>query len=98
MHLYPTYLKEEPYIPYWEVENITEFTKTIQISPPFQGNLFILFYAEEYPVGEEDDILYYSEIIVKYIRYASSYGSFFLGVAVLLVSSYAYRRYKWRSK
>ena len=92
------YLKGEPYIPYWEVENITEFTTTIQISPPFQGKIFILFYAEEYPVTEEDDILYYSEIIINYIRYASSYGLFFLGVAVILISSYGYRRYKWRSK
>ncbi len=89
------YLKGEPYIPYWEVENITEFTTTIQISPPFQGNIFILFYAEEFPVAEEDYILYYSEIIVSYIRYASSYGLVFLGVAIILISSYGYRRYKF---
>ncbi len=95
---FKSFLNEEPYIPYWEVENITEYIATIQIIPPFQGNTFILFHAEEYPVGEEDDILYFSEIIISYIRYASSYGLFFLGVTVVLISSYGYRRYKWRSK
>jgi len=91
------YLNGEPYIPYWGVENITEFTVIIHISPPFQSNIVILFYAEEYPVAEEDTILYYSELKVSYIRYASSYGLFFFGVAVILISYYGYRRYKWRS-
>ena len=95
------YLKEEPYISYWEVENITEFTITIQISPPFQSNIVVLFYAEvfyaeDYPFPEQDTILYYSELKVSYIRYASSYGLFFLAVAIILISSYGYRRYKWR--
>ncbi|KKN10287.1 hypothetical protein LCGC14_1038030 [marine sediment metagenome] len=90
------YLNGEPYISYWEVENITEFTITIQISPPIQSNIVVLFYAEEYPVTGEDTILYYSELKVSYIRYASSYGLFFFVVAVILISSYGYRRYKWR--
>ena len=92
------YLNGEPYIPYWEVENITRFTTTIRVSPPFQSNIVLLFYPEEFPVAEEEDnILYYSELKVRYIRYASSYGLFFLGVAVILISYYGYIRYKWRS-
>ncbi len=91
------YLNGDPYAYYWEVENITTFTTSIQITPPFQSNIVLLFYAEEYPLVEEDGILYWSELKVSYIRYASSYGLFFLGVAVILISYYGYRRYKWRS-
>ncbi|HDZ18639.1 hypothetical protein LCGC14_1908130 [marine sediment metagenome] len=90
------YLNGDPYAYYWEVENITTFTTSIQITPPFQSNIVLLFYAEEYPLVEEDGILYWSELKVSYIRYASSYGLFFFGVAVILISSYGYRRYKWR--
>ncbi len=85
------YLNGDPYVPYWEVENITRFTTTVQITPPFQSNIVLLFYAEE------ETILYYSELKVRYIRYASSYGLFFFAVAIILISYYGYRRYKWRS-
>ena len=95
---YTYHLKGEPFQPYWEVRNTTGFTTNIQMSPPFQGNIFMLFYFEENFIAEEDFIMFYSEIKVSYIRYASSYGLFFLGVAVLLISYYGYRRYKWRSK
>ena len=92
------YLNGDPYAYYWEVENITNFATTIQITPPFQSNIVFLFIAEEFPVAEEEDnILYYSELKVRYIRYASSYGLFFFAVAIILISYYGYRRYKWRS-
>ncbi|KKN41384.1 hypothetical protein LCGC14_0723800 [marine sediment metagenome] len=83
----------EPYSPYWKVDNITVFEETIQITPPFQG--YILVYVEK-TAGDSVTFLLYSEITVYYLRYASSYGFVFLGVAVILISSYWYRRYKWR--
>ena len=79
---------------YWN--KIIKFTTTVQITPPFQSNIVLVFYAEEYPVSEEDTISYYSELEVRYIRYASSYGLFFFAVAIILISYYGYRRYKWR--
>jgi len=85
----------EPYVPYWEVDNITVYENTIQITPSFQGYIFILVSGDEI-AGDEVSILLYSEITVHYLRYASSYGFVFLGVAVILISSYGYRRYKWR--
>ncbi len=83
----------EPYDTYWEVENITAFESTIQITPSFQGYLFIFVLVDAF-AGEEASL--YGEITVYYWRYASSYGLVFLGVAVILISYYGYRRYKWR--
>ena len=83
----------EPYGYYWEVENIPLFESTIQITPSFQGYLFISVSVDDY-AGEEASL--YCEITVYYWRYASSYGFVFLGVAVSLISYYGYRRYKWR--
>lgn len=67
----------------------------LQISPRFQGKMVIRFYADSGDDVAEGDIIFYSEIKVSYIRYASSYGFVFLGVAVMLISYYGYRRYKW---
>ena len=53
-------------------------------------------FGGEEVVGDEEDFLLYSKITVYYLRYASNYGFLFLGVAVILISSYGYRRYKWR--
>ena len=79
---------------YWEILNTTGFTTTIQISPPIKGYLYIY-----YDLQNVSDIFndIYSEVKVSYLRYASSYGFFFLGVTVILISYYGYRRYKWRS-
>lgn len=46
-------------------------------------------------IGNSTSILSYSGITVKYWRYASNYGFVFLGTAVVLISSYVYRRYRW---
>ncbi len=92
-----SFLRGEPYDPYWEIENITLFETTIQITPPFQGDGFILFKVEEV-VGDEEDLLLYSKITVYYLRYASNYGFFFLGLAVILISYYGYIKYKMKSK
>ena len=79
---------------YWEILNTTGFTTTIQISPPIKGYLYIY-----YDLQNVSDIFndIYSEVKVSYLRYASSYGFVFLGIAVILISYYGYRRYKWRS-
>ncbi len=90
---FASFFRGEPYSYYWEVENITVFESTIQITPSFQGYLFILVLVDEF-AGEEVSVL--SEITVYYWRYASNYGFVFLGVAVILIFSYGYRRYKWR--
>ena len=88
-----SFMRGEPYGYYWKVENITLFESTIQITPSFQGYLFISVLVDDF-AGEEASLYY--EITVYYWRYASSYGFVFLGVAVILISYYGYRRYKWR--
>ena len=90
-----SFSRGEPYGSYWKVNNITVFENTIQITPSKQGNILIIVSGDEI-TGDETSILLYSEITVKYLRYASSYGFVFLGIAVILISSYGYRRYKWR--
>lgn len=85
------FLSGRPYVPYWEIINTTGFTANIQISPPAKGLRHILIYAED------DAWFFIREIKISYLNYASSYGFFFLGVAVILISFYGYRRYKWRS-
>ncbi len=90
-----SYILEKPYDPYWEVNNITVFENTIQITPSYQGYIYIIVSGDEI-TGDEASILLYSEITVTYLRYASNYGFVFLGIAVILISSYGYRRYKWK--
>jgi len=85
-----------PYVRYLEAINTTGFTMNLQISPRFQGIMVIRFYADSPDDVAEEDIIFYSEIEVSYLRYASSYGFIFLGIAVILISYYGYRRYKWR--
>ncbi len=86
------YLSGWSYIPYWEEINSTGFATNIQISSPFKGYRYILFHTE-------DDVSFFVEIKMSCLRYASSYGFFFLGVAVILIFYYGYSRYKWwRSK
>jgi len=75
------------YTPYWEVINITDVLTTIQINPPFQFSGFLIFYGEE-------DSIYQGEIFVSYYRYYTSYAVVFLGIAILLISYYFYRKYK----
>ena len=84
-----------PYRRYLEVINTTGFTMNLQISPRFQGKMVIRFYLDDEDDIAEEDLIFYSEIKVSYLRYASSYGLFFLGVAVILISYYGYSRYKW---
>ena len=84
------------YIPYWEILNTTGFTTTIRISPPIKGYLYIKFNLQN--VSDYFNGQIYVEIKVRYLRYASSYGFFFLGVAVILISYYIYLRYQYRSK
>jgi len=84
---YFNYLFEDLYVPYREFRNITELTTTIHLLPSFQGRGAILFIAEE-------DASFCRETKVSYFRYASSYGFFFLGIAVILFSYYINRRYK----
>ena len=84
------------YIPYWEILNITRFTTTIKISPPIKGYLYIHFDPQN--VSDYFNGQIYIEIKLSYLRYASSYGFFFLGLAVLLISYYGYHKYKWRNK
>jgi len=92
---YVYYYEEGIYIPYWEILNTTGFTTTIKISPPIKDYLYIRFDPQNVS-RTIDDI--YSEIKVSYLRYASNYGFFFLGLAVVLISYYGYRKYKWRKK
>jgi len=92
---YVYYYERGIYNPYWEILNTTGFMTTIKLSPPIKDYLYIRFDPQN--VSDVfDDI--YSEIKVSYLRYASNYGFFFLGVAVLLISYYGYRKYKWRNK
>jgi len=92
-HVY--YYEEGIYKPYWEILNTTGFTTTIKISPPIKRYLYIHFDPQN--VSDVfDDI--YSEVKISYLRYASNYGFFFLGLAVLLISYYGYRKYKRRNK
>ncbi len=84
-----------PYVRYLEVINTTGFTMNLQISPRFQGKMVIRFYADSGDDVAEEDIIFYSEIKVSYLRYASSYGFVFLGIAVILISYYGYSRYRW---
>ncbi|MFW9881370.1 MAG: hypothetical protein ACFFG0_50545 [Candidatus Thorarchaeota archaeon] len=85
----------EPYVSYLEVINTTGFTKNLQIHPPFEGKMVIWFYTDDVDDVAEEDIIFYCVIKVNYLRYASSYGFVFLGVTVILIFSYCYRRYKW---
>jgi len=59
-------------------------------------NFILIVVTGNKSVGNSTSILLYSGITVYYLRYASSYGLVFLGVAVILISSYGYRRYRWR--
>ncbi len=80
---------------YWEILNTTGFTTTIQISPPIKGYLYI--YHDLQNVSDIfNDI--YSEVKVSYLRYASSYGFIFLGIAVILISYYGFIKHKMKSK
>jgi len=92
---YVYYYEEGIYIPYWEILNTTGFTTTIKISPPIKGYLLIRFDPQNVSHAIDD---IYSQIKVSYLRYASNYGFFFLGVAVILISYYGYRKYKWMNK
>ncbi|KKM01118.1 hypothetical protein LCGC14_1797630 [marine sediment metagenome] len=83
------------YNPYWEILNTTGFTTTIKLSQPIKRYLYIHFDPQN--VSDVIDYIY-SEVKVSYFRYASNYGFFFLGLAVLLISYYEYRKYKWRNK
>ena len=85
----------DPYVPYLEVINTTGFTMNIQIHPPLEGIMVIWFYYDDADDIDEEDIIFYSKIKVSYHRYASSYGFVFLGITVILIFSYGYRRYKW---
>ena len=76
-----------PYTPYWEVINITDVLTTIQINPPFHFSGFLIFYGEE-------DSIYQGEIYISYFRYYTSYAVVFLGITIVLVSYYFYRKYK----
>ncbi|KKN17863.1 hypothetical protein LCGC14_0961580 [marine sediment metagenome] len=89
------FFMREPYGSHWEVNNITIFENTIQITPSIQGLILIVVTGNK-SLGNSTSILLYSGITVYYLRYASSYGLVFLGVAVILISSYGYRRYRWR--
>jgi len=93
-HVY--YYEEGIYIPYWEILNTTGFTTTIKISPPIKRYLYIKFNLQN--VSDYFNGQIYIEIKVSYLRYASNYGFFFLGLAVLLISYYGYHKYKWRNK
>ncbi len=85
----------DPYVPYLEVINTTGFIMNLQITPRFEGEMVIWFYYDDPDDIAEEDIIFYSEIEVRYLRYASSYGLFFLGIAVILIFYYGYHRYKW---
>ncbi len=87
--------RTENYIPYWEILNTTGFTTTIKLSPPIKEYLLIR-YDHQNITDVFNDI--YSEVRVSYLRYASNYGFFFLGLAVVLISYYGYRKYKWSNK
>ena len=91
------FLEGNPYVPYWEVINTTGLTTNIPISPPIQGYNYILFYAEE-DILVEENIIFYWQLKIKYLRYASSYWLFFLGIAIILISYYSYFRYQCRRK
>ncbi len=75
------------YTPYWEIVNSSDVLITILINPPFQFYGFLIFYGEE-------DSIYQEEIYVSYFRYYTSYAVVFLGIAILLISYYFYRKYK----
>ncbi len=85
--------REEFYIPYWEILNTTGFTTTIKLSLPIKEYLYIRFDPQNVSDIFND---IYSEIKISYLRYASNYGFFFLGLAFILISYYGYRRYTWR--
>jgi hypothetical protein len=85
----------ENYTAYWEILNTTGFTTTIKLSPPIKEYLYIRFDPQN--VSDKFNNIYI-EIKVSYSRYASNYGFFFIGFAVILISYYGYRKYKWRNK
>jgi len=90
-----SFILGKPYDPYWEVNNISIFESSVQINPSYQGFLYIIISGEEI-ANNEALILLYSEITVTYLRYASNYGFVFLSIAIILISSYGYRRYRWK--
>ena len=75
------------YTPYWEGVNITNVLTTIQINPPFHLTGALIFYCEE-------DSTFQREIHVSYFRYYTSYAVVFLGIMIVLISYYYYRKYK----
>ncbi len=86
---------DDPFVPYLEVINTTGFIMNLQISPRFEGKMVIRFNPDSFEDVVEEDIIFYSEIKVRYFQYASSYGFFFLSVVGILISYYSYHRYKW---
>jgi len=78
---------QQSYTPFWEVINITDILTTIQINPPFHFSGFLIFYGEE-------DSIYHGEIYASYFRYYTSYAVVFLGIMIVLISYYFYRKYK----
>jgi hypothetical protein len=92
---YVRFYMGEIHTPYWEILNTTGFTVTIKLSPPIKENLYVHY--DDHNVSDVfNDI--YSVVKISYLRYASSYGFFFLGLTVILISYYGYRKYKWRNK
>ena len=75
------------YTPYWEIINSTDVLITIKINPPFPFSGHFIFYGEE-------DSIYQGEIYISYFRYYTSYAVVFLGITIVLVSYYFYRKYK----
>ena len=74
------------YTIYWEVINSTDVLTTIQIDPPFHFSGLLIFYGEE-------NSIYQGEIYVSYFRYYTSYAVVFLGITIVLISYYFYRKY-----
>ncbi len=83
------FLSGQPYVSYWEIINTTGFTTDIQISPSAYGPRYILIYAEI-------NAWFTIELKIIYLTYASTYGFFFLGVAVILIFYYIYHRNIWK--
>ena len=82
------FISGQPYIPYLEINNSTGCARNIQISPPAYGPRYILIYAE-------NNACFTIELRVSYLNYTSSYGFFFLGIAVILFFYFVYQRYIW---
>ncbi|MFX1501953.1 MAG: hypothetical protein ACFFDH_13400 [Promethearchaeota archaeon] len=82
-------IRDQTYVPYWEITNVTDLITNIEISPPDYYPMYIL-------VSAEGEFSFSLEIEVSYLNYASNYGFFFLGVAIILISFYLFCRYKLR--